>query len=600
MKKILLIFVMAITLVFTSACTDDKQMDSKTDKENKQTESEEKNSEKADKDKESEKESDETESENQNVNNDYYNAKLLDGVEEYVELLDPKNSPTFANYNLQYREEIPDEFNTNLFTGECKQYFISSDEKPSGNDEEIQFRVRIPHIKGDSELITELNAKISEAIQKAYADAPIDQLYYTELDYDAYIYEDILSIKMTEDHIFKDTMEGGGKSTIASFNLDVSSGEIQAISQEDLLNKLDLDTNLIKEFIPEYMDACMSHFLYNIAGENDMELYYDGVESSVQEAIAKFEQDLNNKSLLIYKNAHNDYFNLDLGKYYNPSSAIATNPQLTLAKTKLGMAILSAPEDAVGVIYKDYDSMENQDIPVTGTYGVNTKLHKLNDETNGIPVYITTLCLKNGKIGITDYDEEPVLLMNEFDEQVDIFVKKLKDIALNIPETKNQDIYLYYTSLPETIPFETVYASGISCNLLYNETLNSFGDNEIYDDMKDGYKLQYIYSDTYYGDYATNEYSVEEEGKPIVELTLNQDRTFTASGEWDKVDMKFTKGKYTTSPNYIYIFPSEEDLQKGASEFYIFRVDYNLIEAIYGAKENVINTNLSLDLVMEE
>ncbi len=467
---------------------------------------------------------------------DYPFGGLVRDVPQFVTTLDPTEIAAFG----QMKFEVSEDYYENIDTGELKMFY-TSDAAAQG------IRIRIPQLTEQSELA----ASINEDIISYFAAFDPVGLYYLEIDYDAYIYNDVLSIKLTQDTMYEGA-DGGQVETIKTYHFDIASGKLVELSSEQLLERLNVSTEQIREFAFDYLVDYLFYFYKT-------EEAWQNMDVDIEAALALFDERLSADELAIFKNDNNNYYSLELAYSFFDGDYIDERVRFTLADTPFKMALLSQPRNAIGLIYKDF---EEQDMPATSLNNRPLKLHKLNDAESGQPIYVTSFNQFNDVVKIYDLE----IIEAETGTEEFIFVEKLTDKELTLENNSEAaDVYLYYTILPEIYPHEAVYMVGEN---EYGEV--AVADAYVYDDLQYGGKIQYVY-----GDVVARRY-VDEEGSGEVSILLNPDLTFEAVGEdgfWADYGMPMTAGTYSSDTQYVYLFPNEADREAGAAEYYVLLKD---------------------------
>ncbi len=508
-----------------------------------------------------------TKKEEAEVNSKYINEKFLKNVSDYVELLDF----TTTDFAKGYTFKLNTNEERNVNTGEIKKFYSSSD-IPQG------MIIRLPKLKGSSDAINTINKEITgifDDIDKQY-------LYYLGVDYDAFIYNDILSIRIMEDMFFEGDL--GFSKTYKTYHFDLSSGEFKQITSKELLDKLKISPEVISKFISDFTPQ----YITNTYGNQN----FDGLDQKIDEAVKYFNQAYENDELKIYKNDNNDYYSLELGYDFELDGCGIVNVKFVLADTSFKMALLSRPSKALGLIYKSYEG--NEKMPKLSASNKPIKLTTLNESDKGTPVYISSFSDKDDKIKISKVELE----MKEIDSENSYFIEKFKPLDIAIENDQNfSNVYLYHTMLPETMPFESVFMTGYYVDM-FGE-VKATADEFIYDDMRYGSPIQYVYPTANLGNYETTKDGIK------FTITLKDDGTFetsSESGDFTTVGLPITGGTYSSDMEYYYLFPSESDIAAGAANYYVFYQDPYMHEEIipeYSDKDGKLNSELVFKLKLE-
>ncbi len=489
----------------------------------------------------------------------YPNAYLLDNIDNFVVDGDISQIEYFGE--LEYLDL--DDVAENQYTGQLKKYNF--------NDEVIAqgVYIRFPQLVEDSELAATINEDI-----KTFAFESIDTeyLYFFEFDYDAYIYNDVLSIKLMKD-AFHEGQDGMGKVVLKTYNFDISDGKLKLLSNREMLERIDVSLETIQDFayqyLPDYLQAyCTEDEWLNID---------DDISFAVESIANDFEED----ELSIYKNDSNDYYGLALSyDFYYQNSGLLPSPSFTIADTTLKMALLSRPNDAIGLIYK---AIEEEELPEKSITGKPIKLHVLNEPV-ATPVYITSFSKFDDSIDINDVQYGDV-------ETADgvMLAELITSKGLPIENDPNfSNVYLYYAMLPETMPFDVVTMTGFT-----EELRQVRADNAIYDDMRFGSRIQYVFGTAIIAPYMK---TLDEGAEARIEF--KQDGTFEATGDyWVKYGFPITEGIYTSDQSAYYISPCQADIQAGADDFYVFsKLDFIRIKLSHGSVLGEIADGIVLEL----
>ncbi len=488
----------------------------------------------------------------------YPYANLLENVTDYVADGDISKLEYFNT--LQF--ELVDDYWQSEYTGQLKKFYYT-DQIPQG------MRIHFPRLVEDSELATMINEDI---ITRAFETVEPEYLYYFEVDYDAYIYNDILSIKLTQDVVYEG-QDGGAKVVLKAYNFDISDGKLKLLSNREMLKKLNVSLETIQDFVYQYLPD----YLYAYCTEDE----WLNIDDDINQAVESVTYDLEEDELNIYKNDNNDYYGLELGyEFYYEYSGLVPRANFTLADTTFKMALLSKPLNAIGLIYK---AIQEEELPEKSITGKPIKLHVLNEPV-GTPVYIASF--------------------SEFDDTIDISGVQYGEIetadGINLAElitskglpidndSDFSNVYLYYTMLPETMPFDVVSMRGTTEDMYL-----VVAEEAIYDDMRFGSRIQYVF-----GTAIAAPFVKEFEDGSKASITFEVDGTFEATSSndyWKQAGIPITEGVYTSDLFNYYLSPCQADIQAGADDFYVFsKRDYNEIYLTYGNVVGAIDDGVEL------
>ncbi len=483
------------------------------------------------------------------------------GVSDYVTTLDPSELYGFSNFSYT----LTDDYAINSRTGQLKQFY-TSDEVPQ------VARIRIPQLTENSELA----AKVNREIVDFFAAFDVVDLYFLDIDYDAYIYNDVLSIKLFQDVYYAES-DIGQKEVIKTYNFDIADGELKLLSSAEMLDRINVSPEGVKEFAYEFLADQLYVFCQTEEAINNMEI-------DIEDALLLFDENLANDQLMIYKKDYDNYYGLCLGYMFYDGALETKQMSFTLAETPFQMALLTHPENAIGVIYKAND--DQQQLPEGGESGEPFALRTINDPSAGSPVYIASFDQVDDDIDICDLE-----LLHEDGEDTFIYVEKTTSKQLDIlnrPHIGN--VYLYYTQLPEIMPTEAVVMKGRHIDG-YEVTSDAY----IYSDMRFGSSVQYVYGDAPVGRFKDDE-------DLNVTLELKYDRSFTASGDgdfWNDYGMPMQTGHYTSDEFYIFLFP--DDIAADDEDvYYVFeKANGDTLIPVFSNAGGWIDGNLALYLQYE-
>ncbi len=462
---------------------------------------------------------------------DYDPTQLVENIDDYVGIVDVNYLPGDLPAGLELLDDIrPQDFTLNL-----KQRYRNNSYDA----------IRLPYLKMHGDLAADINRQILNLLND----------YSTEnwnIDYDAYIYHDVLSIIIKFDY-----------DIVKTFNLDISDDELKLLSSDELFAKIGAKRATVEAFLKNYLTQELDnyHFLTEIS---DFDQHQLRIDSALTGLINTFNEQYDNDELAIYKAIRNNSYSVEL-IYYDEQYEENYKFNFTLADDIFEMALLSAPWNALGFYYRAGGEGEIE-IPPRDANNNEVQLHVLNEDI-AYPIYIVPFATKDNYIELADFNFTEVPLN---DDEI-IFVRGLTGKDIVMPQTDKADIYLYHTPLPETIPWEAI--------CINNEFLSSMAQIAITEDMKDGYPIEFIYGRGYIVDYFSYDSNFD------IRLSLKSKREFSAQGDWQAQGMPITSGTYSGDDSYFYLFPSEEDVAAGAEKFYIFKwLNHNELELIYGSE----------------
>ncbi len=469
----------------------------------------------------------------------YPNAHFLDGVSDYVVSSDLSD---VEKYNVFEYDLVSDDY-ANPYTGQVKAFYY--------NDKtDARIKIRLPQLTEQSDLAAKINKEI---IDLSFDKIELDGLDFLTIDYDAYIFDNILSISLYRDflHVYD---ELSTYDILKTYHFDISDGTLKLVSSNAMLARLGVSEDRIKDFAFEYVGACAIEFM----------LFYENggtIEDVIGHGDDALDAAFRNDNLILCKNANNDYYSIEIDYDFLDELSIPTRLSFTVADSNFKMALLSKPENAIGVVFKGF---EEKELPKESVNGQPIKLTVLNDKSEGRPCYITTFDVRDNVVDIASLEIVEINIA----EREPIYAEKLTSKGYAIIDTPNvADVYLYYASLPESTPTEALYMKGQKSNLD-----DVTAEVSLYTDTVLGNRIQYIY-----GTAHASEFKVELENDQYAALTFNPDGTFMATdsdNNWQAVGIPISKGRYTSDKTHYYLFPSEEDLANGADDVYVFEKDF--------------------------
>ncbi len=476
---------------------------------------------------------------------EYRNASFLEGVSNFVVTSDLKAVEYFGE--LEY--QIVDDFKINTSTGQLKTFYYNS-QIPQGA------YLRVPQLTEQSELAKRINEEI---VDLSFDFIEPEGLFFFKVDYDAFIYDQVLTLSLRQNVAYEGIF-GGVNQILKTYHFDISEGTLKQLSAKEMLDRLNVSEDQLLAFASEYIPQYLVHFY----GRGDAWNNLEGEISSALDAISfAIEEDY----LKLYKNAENDYYGIEIDYDFFDDFGIPTRVHFTVADDAFTMALLSKPDNALGVIYK---ATEEQDMPTKNYYNAPIKLNRLNQKSEGMPVYITHFSEDQALIDISDLE----LIDVETQDDTVIFAEKTTSKGLPIVDDPDYaEVYLYYANLPETMPFEVVSMTGS-----YYDLYEVRGDEHLYDDVRFGSRMQYVY-----GTAIASRYIVNLKGEQYADLTFSLNGEFTASSSddnWKTAGIPISKGRYTSDEQNYYLFPCREDVAAGADELYVF-AKYETDENIY-------------------
>ncbi len=244
------------------------------------------------------------------------------------------------------------------------------------------------------------------------------------------------------------------------------------------------------------------------------------------------------------------------------------------------MALLSRPQNAIGLIYK---ALKEEELPEKSLTGKPIKLHILNEPV-ATPVYIASFSEFDDSIDISNVEYGEI----ETADGVDL-AELITSRGLQIENDPNfSNVYLYYAMLPETMPFDVVSMSGTT-----DDMYKVVAEEAIYDDMRFGSRIQYVFGTAFAAPFVKK----FEDGSKA-SITFKVDGTFEATSSndyWNQAGIPITGGVYTSDLFNYYLSPNQADIQAGADDFYVFQKrDYNEIYLTYGSIKGPIENGIEL------
>ncbi len=458
-----------------------------------------------------------------------------------------------------YKWEKVETSHIDPFTGNKKDFYVREDNP--------EFEIRIPLIISNDEMVERVN----EEILNYYESLNLSKVKSIFIDYDASIYEDVLSIRIVSEMVLLNGIVQP-LHTNYGLNFDISSGDPVYIPSDEMLSSLGVETSVIEAFISDLIPELYNGFnpLYE---NNDIDL-----EEEIFSFLDIFKMSLEQDILSIWKNPNNDYYSMSLNKEIKSNNGYKYYYDITLADSQFKMAMLTRPRNALGIIYK---AVKDEIMPNTSLYGNDVVLNKL-DDGDGQVVYVASFG-ENGDFEYYDLEYNII----EIDNENTLFAPRISKKDLNTKYNKDVfNIYSFHTMLPEIIPFEAI---SVKANVGGEEYI---GLDEIYDDMRFGSKIQYIYPSTHLGSYE------KEVSGSLGRIKFMDDWNFEVIDEdsWME-DLGFyaKKGKYTSDDMYYYLYPCKEDLKNGASEMLVFKKEKrDKISFYYDSSSKLVSKSFKL------
>ncbi len=499
---------------------------------------------------------------------------LVQNVSQYVGPLNIENLPNFAKEGFK----IADDQNGGMsYIGLTKKIYYRHREPNK------DYSIRIPFFEGDSETAKRINTDI----RKLFKDVKLSSYKIYKINYDALILDNILSIKITEFSDKFPTNDLSGK-VIKTYLIDLQDN-MKILSKTKFLEQRNINHDLLVKFLNHYISDYISADIKNGSS-------YDNLEEVKVKAIETFSKVYANDDINLYLSPELATYDIELNTEfdYEHDTPFAPNRKqyisFTTDTTDLKMSLMSTPPRCAGCIYKTHQDIDKT-MPVINEKGEKATLVKVNEESKDkTTVYISNFA--NHKHFSISNNAQTKIYKNEFKEfkteQNDtIFVKKTKQTYKDIAPLKSYfRVYQYHTTLPETIPFESV----------------AVGNNQenIIDDLRFGSPVQYI------KEYRGPESAVYlNDKREAFLLQIGTDGKFRTNFEasdgyykkWSKIGIKVTEGKYSYDDNYIYLFPCDKDIQNGADEFYIVEYNRDQFKLLYGSKTGKFKKDITF---MEE
>ncbi len=452
-------------------------------------------------------------------------------VEDFIVLRDVNEIDGLKDYNWKVVESS----HLDPYTGENKEVYIVENNP--------DFELRMPLILSNDEEAERIN----QEILKYYENLNLSKVKSVFIDYDANIKNDILSLRIMSEMVMLNGVVYPFQ-TQYGVNFDISSGEAVYLSSGEMLSRLGVEASVIEAFISDLIPEIYNGF--NPLYENDEV----DLEEEISEFIDNFRFGLSLDLLCIWKNPYNDYYSMELSREIRSKNGYKYYYNIPLADSQFKMAMLTRPRNALGVIYK---ATEDEIMPSMSIYGSNVVLNEL-DDGEGQAVYVASFG-EDGNFGYYDLEYKIIELSND---EV-LFAPRITQKEYNTDIDNNVfNIYKFHTVLPETIPWEAISVKSEIDGEMY------VGLDEIYDDMRFGSKIQYIYPSTHLGNYE------KEVSGNLGRIKFMDGWDFEVVDEdsWME-DSGFyaRKGKYTSDSMYYYLYPCKEDLENGASELIVFK-----------------------------
>ncbi len=466
-----------------------------------------------------------------NNDGDFYQSSIVEGIDQYVEIFDINELPIPNREDFELLNDIrPQEY-----TGNVKKRYINSQ----------RVAVRLPFLKGGSDLATNVNWQVYDFTSPWVED-------YWSIDYDAYIYNDILSIPV----IFN------GNYVVEVFNFDISSGEIQDMTSDELLQRIGVEKETIDAFLEMYLRDYLHAYYSMRHPEFDFEQTDQAISTNITRYMEWFNNDYESNNLKISKSASHDGYDLHINFFDEDGSM---NTKIGLAPTLFGMALRTKAWNQLGFIYKPYGYV---DVPETDIFNKPTRFHTLNDSGDGYPVYFASLSGNESYVELSDITSAEYLTFDNDSKSAFVMELTPKN-GISLPQTEYRDIYLYYTMLPEGMPAEAI--------CMDNAFPSGSSHNTIASDMRFGYEFEFVFEKGLIIEYSNSE------GQNDYTIDIKSGREFTASGNWSDLGVPITNGKYTNDSEYYYLFPCDEDIQNGANEYYILELKEGTLDFVYGS-----------------
>ncbi len=569
MKKILLAILLAFTVLFATACNNVVQEDSSQSEDSdkkeiaEDTDAIEGASESTDENSSVEDATEEGESSldaSKVVPEDsvFDASKLSSGVSEYIENFDIRDNENMSKYAFELSEKLVSDIDTKVY----KDYYVARGD----------VQIRAPYFKWNGE---------SAKVQNKFVQSILDEIDFSgclfyHLDYDAYIYNDILSVRIYLNSMYYG-MEEPKLETLEAYNFDISGDEVVEISSNEMLTRLGVEKDELKSFVNHYIVSVVPQFVTSDDARQHL-------EETVTFALENLDRSLNEDKLFIYKNKNNRYYDFELAFDFKKQEDSSFRLRPTLAPTAFQMALLSKPKDAVGVVYI---AREDEELPKQVYNGNPPSLVELSDKKSGkVPVYFTSYYNSDVSVDVSPID----IVSLDLNSGNMIFVNKPK-WYFGVEDSKITDVYVHYTDLPEVMPYEVISLGGDVVHNEDNKYITNFSQVYIQDDMRFGCPLTYVFEDLICGTYnLTN----DDTDRSIV---FYEGGYYNISGDLSDKGIPTTGGKYTISGDYVTLFPSEKDIEKGVKGYYLLmKEQFDSLKLIYSEKEGIMNNEVLFEL----
>ncbi len=512
--------------------------ETKEEKEEEQKENTESTAEKEEKDAEESKEEETKEPEKEVEVMEFDSMTLGNNVSKYVSLMPLEDVKKLVHLSDEFT--LVKDNKANKYTGIIKERYIS----------DTGAAIRIPYINPISEDMNYVNEEISKIFEE-------DKPYY-HIDYDAVIYNNILSIMIKSDY----------NHILASFNIDISLEKPKLLTSKEMFERLSVDENVFMSFLELYVRQ------YLECTYPTEELSFEERDEKIQDIIISIKDAFymsyhyNNAGLYIYKSLRNEGYELEIPYAFNDHIYL----NIGLASTEFDMAVLSRPYNAIGFLYKPNIEVEN--IPTKDALNGEIIFHSINPEQTGESIYFMVYPNDNQFSDGSTYIELSNVEYNFIEDE--FYPKKILKKDFDLERTDKTDLYLYHTVIPEGMPFEVI--------CMDMGTLSSSNQIPLSYDGRYGDPIEYVYGAGFLFDYQL--YTEEKSCK----ISIMPEREFSTSGDWkDLIGINITKGTYTNDQEYYYLYPSKEDVDNGSSEVYIFKILPTGLQLVYGSNEGSIN-----------
>ncbi len=548
MKKYFIFILIVLFSVVFIACEkevvneDNKEViEEKEEKESKEESIEEKEEVKEES-KEEEKE--ESKEEDDIIKNEevFKSSRLGENIDKYISLMPIEEVREFMNLSREFK--LQKDENPQRYTGIIKERYV--DDHGSA--------IRIPKLYPLSDDMKFINQEIATMFDK-------ENNYY-HIDYDAYIYGDILSIVIKLDY----------NQIVRTYNIDISSDSPKLLIAKEMFSRIGVDENKFSSFLELYVRQ------YLEATYPADELSYYDRDQEIQDIIKEvmdsfyiaFQYD--SKNIHIYKSKKNRGYEIEVPYLFYDHVYL----NIGLAPSIFEMAVLSKPYNAIGFLYKPNVDVDN--IPKKNHLNEDIIFHNINPDQSGESIYFMTYPNDSKFSDGNTYTELSNVEYNyiEIDEDTNYFVKKIIPKEFSLENTDKTDLYLYHTLIPEGMPFEA-----ISMDM---GSLSASNQIALGYDGKYGDPVEYVYGAGFLFDYEL--YKDDQ----FCKISIKPKREFVVSGDWkDLIGINITKGMYTNDNEYYYLYPSKEDRNNGASEVYIFKISTTGLRLVYGTNEGNID-----------